>query len=213
MSCGVIVVAPPWPRSGSGNIFAAQVAAHARRGARVLLLLAPPHRGYARHKTEFWRDAVAAMRYPGVDTVAYPRTGRGRVRAYLNWLTAGCDDTLAITARFAASGRLPAEPQPFLASVQVGLIHVNHAFSMPLALRVAGLVHRMQGRRPRILLDTHDIRERCYLCAAREQSIGAPARRPCRAVAHGAGSVCRGGRAGARPALTCSPPKIFTPRR
>jgi glycosyltransferase involved in cell wall biosynthesis len=157
MSCGVIVVAPPWPRSGSGNIFAAQVAAHARRGARVLLLLAPPHRGYARHKTEYWRDAVASMRYPGVDTVAYPRTGRGRIRAYVNWLRAGCDDSLAIAARYGASGRLPADLQPFLASAQVDLIHVNHAFSMPLALRVAGLVHRVQGRRPRILLDTHDV--------------------------------------------------------
>jgi glycosyltransferase involved in cell wall biosynthesis len=157
MSCGVIVVAPPWPRSGSGNIFAAQVAAHARRGARVLLLLAPTHRGYARHKTEFWRDTVASMHYPGVDTVAYPRTGRGRIRAYVNWLRAGCDDTLAITARFAASGRLPDDLRPFLASVQVGLIHVNHAFCMPLALRVARLVHRIQGRRPRIVLDTHDI--------------------------------------------------------
>ncbi|HZO44417.1 MAG TPA: glycosyltransferase [Xanthobacteraceae bacterium] len=157
MTCGVIVVAPPWPRSGSGNIFAAQVAAHARRGARVLLLLAPPHRGFARHKTEFWRDAVTSMRYPGVDTVAYPRTGRGRLRAYVNWLRAGRDDTLAITARYGASGRLPADLRPFLASVQVGLIHVNHAFSMPLALRVARLVQRIQGQRPRILLDTHDI--------------------------------------------------------
>jgi glycosyltransferase involved in cell wall biosynthesis len=157
MSVGVIVVAPPWPRSGSGNIFAAQVAAHARRGARVLLLLAPTHRGYARHKTEFWRDAVVSMRYPGVDTVAYPRTGRGRIRAYVNWLRAGCDDTLAISARYGASGRLPADLRPFLASVQVGLVHVNHVFCMPLALRVARLVHRIQGRRPRILLDTHDI--------------------------------------------------------
>jgi hypothetical protein len=81
MSRGVIVVAPPWPRSGSGNIFAAQVAAHARRGARVLLLLAPTHRGFARHKTEFWRVAVVSLRFAVVYTVAYPRSGRGRVRA------------------------------------------------------------------------------------------------------------------------------------
>src|SRR6476660_2512742 len=105
MSCGVIVVAPPWPRSGSGNIFAAQVAAHARRGARVLLLLAPARRGFAYHKTQLWQDAVSSMAYAGVDTVAYPRARRGRPRAYIEWLRAGRDDALGIMARFCASGR------------------------------------------------------------------------------------------------------------
>jgi glycosyltransferase involved in cell wall biosynthesis len=157
MTYGVVVVAPPWPRSGSGNIFAAQVAMHVRRGARVFLLLTPTGRGFAHHKKEIWRDTVASMRYPGVETVAYPRTGRGRVRAYLEWLRAGRDDALAIMARYGASGHLPAELHSFLASVWIELIHVNHVFSMPLSQRVARLVRRTQGRHPRILLDTHDI--------------------------------------------------------
>lgn len=157
MSYGVIVLAPPWPRGGSANIFAAQVAAHARSSARVLLLLTPTGQGFAYHKTEMWREVLASMRYPGVETVAYPRTGRGRVRAYLQWLSAGRDDALAIMARYGASGRLPAELTPFIAGTSISLIHVNHVFSIPLAQRVARLVHRMRGRRPRILLDTHDI--------------------------------------------------------
>jgi polysaccharide biosynthesis protein PslH len=157
MKSGVIVLAPPWPRSGSGNIFAAQVAAHSRRGARVFLLLTPLGRGFSRSKTSLWEDAVSSMAYPGVDAVSYPRTGRRRVRGYLQWLSAGRDDTLAISARFGASGRMPDELASFLAAARVDLIHANHVFSMPLARRVAGLVQRLQGRQPRILLDTHDI--------------------------------------------------------
>jgi glycosyltransferase involved in cell wall biosynthesis len=157
MKSGVVVLAPPWPRSGSGNIFAAQAAAHSRRGARVLLMLVPTGRGFAHHKTQIWRDAVASMSYAGVETVAYPRAGRGRVRAYLEWLHAGRDDTLAIMARYSVSGQLPAELCDFVASVPVHFLHVNHVFSIALAQRVAKFIHRTQGRRPHLILDTHDV--------------------------------------------------------
>jgi polysaccharide biosynthesis protein PslH len=162
MNRGVIVLAPPWPRSGSGNAFAAQAAAHAARGARVFLLLTPLGRGFAHAKTALWQDALTAMRYPGVDTVAYLRTGRRRLRAYLEWLLAGRDDSLALTARYAAAGRMPAELGSFLAAADVDLVHANHVFCMALARRVAHMVHRVQGRRPRILLDTHDIQSDAF---------------------------------------------------
>jgi glycosyltransferase involved in cell wall biosynthesis len=157
MSSGVILVAPPWPRSGSANLFAAQAAAHARRGARVFQLLTPLGRQFARHKTAVWQDAVSSMKYSGVETVSYPRAGRRRGLAYLQWLLAGRDDSMAISARYGASGRMPGEIWAFLASARIDLIHANHAFSMPLAQRVAGMVQRSQGQRPRILLDTHDV--------------------------------------------------------
>lgn len=171
MRSGVIVLAPPWPRSGSGNIFAAQVAAHARRGARVLLLLTPTGRGFAQHKTHIWRDAVAAMRYPGAEAVVYPRAGRGQLRARLAWLYAGRDDALAIMARYADSGLLPAELHAFLSSTPVELLHVNHVFSMLLATRIARLVQRIQGRRPRILLDTHDVQSDALLARGKRNPM------------------------------------------
>jgi glycosyltransferase involved in cell wall biosynthesis len=160
MSRGVIVVAPPWPRSGSANLFAAQTTAHARSGARVLLLLAPIGRGFSRGKRRTWEDAVSAMRFPGVETVAYPRVSRRRVRSYLQWLGAGRDDYIAVSARYAAAGRLPDELAAFVASARVDLVHANHVYTLPLAQRVAQMVHRAEGRRPRILLDTHDIQSK-----------------------------------------------------
>jgi hypothetical protein len=171
MSTGVIVLAPPWPRSGSGNAFAAQAAAYARRGARVFLLLTPLGRGFARHKAGVWQDALAAMRFPGVETLAYPKAGRRRVRSYLQWLLSGCDDTIAISARYAASGKLPGELARFAASARIDLIHANHVFSVPLAQRVARIVHELQGRRPHVLLETHDIQSDAVAAGRRRNPL------------------------------------------
>jgi len=155
---GVILLAPPWPRSGSANLFAAQAAAHARRGARVLLLLTPLERRWHRpSKAAFWAGAVASMRFAGVEAVAHPRPEAGKLRSWCQWVLAGCDDAMAISARYAANGRLPAELAELIASARVDLIHANHVYAIGLAQRLAGLVERAQGRRPRILLDTHDV--------------------------------------------------------
>jgi len=165
MESGVIVLAPPWPRSGSGNIIAAQTAAHARRGSRVFLVLTPLDRWHRPSRSEFWRDAVAAMKFPGVETVAYPRTESGNIRSYCDWVLAGRDDSIAISARYAASGRLPGEL--VLDSARIDLIHANHVFSMRLAQRIAGIVEKMHGRRPQILLETHDIQSNVFVAGRR----------------------------------------------
>jgi glycosyltransferase involved in cell wall biosynthesis len=175
MSQGVVIVAPPWPRSGSANLFAAQAAAHARRGRRVFLLLTPLGRGFSVHKTAVWQGAVSSMRYAGVETVAYPRAGRRVLRGYLLWLRAGRDDSMAISARYGASGRIPGELAAFLASARVDLIHANHAFSVPLAQRVADMVLHGQGRRPRLLLDTHDVQSDAFAARSKKNPFS---RRP-----------------------------------
>jgi glycosyltransferase involved in cell wall biosynthesis len=165
---GVIVLAPPWPRSGSANLIAAQATAHARLGARVLLLLTPLGRGFSRHKVDVWDDALSAMKFPGVETVSYPRAGRGRVRSYIEWLLAGRDDLIAISARYAASGKLPQGLVDFIASARIDLIHANHVFAILLAQRVARLVQEIQGWRPRILLDTHDVQSDLFQVARKK---------------------------------------------
>src|SRR5262245_59595056 len=129
MKTGVIVLAPPWPRSGSSNTFAAQTATHARLGSRVLLMLTPHQRGHSRRKTEFWHDALTAMKFPGVETVTYPRANRSKVRSYFQWVLAGRDDSVAIAARYAASARLPNDLYQFLRTTRIGLIQANHVFS------------------------------------------------------------------------------------
>jgi hypothetical protein len=167
MGGGIIVLAPPWPRSGSSNTFAGQIAAYARRGARVLLLLTPVNRGQRCGKVEFWRDTMSAMAFPGVTSLASARTRSARVGSFLAWLRAGRDDAIAVMARYAASGALPAELVEFIGASRIELIHANHVFTMRLAQRVAHAVQAAQGRRPPILLDTHDIQSEAIVSGGR----------------------------------------------
>jgi glycosyltransferase involved in cell wall biosynthesis len=164
---GVIILAPPWPRGGSSHLFAAQAAAHLRRGARVLIMLTPLDRSHRPDRTDFWADAVAGMTFPGVEAVVYPRAEPGRLRPYCAWLPAGRDDLIAITARHAACGRLPREFAEFAASGSIDLIHANHVFSMGLAQRLARIVERAHGRRPHILLETHDVQSDAVVAKGR----------------------------------------------
>jgi hypothetical protein len=102
------------------------------------------------------------MKFPGVETVSYPRADRAKVRSYLQWLLAGRDDSIAIAARYAASARLPSDLYHFLRTTRIGLIQANHVFSMLLAQRIAEIVRRQQGQYPHIILDTHDLQSDVY---------------------------------------------------
>jgi glycosyltransferase involved in cell wall biosynthesis len=82
-------------------------------------------------------------------------------------LLAGRDDSIAISARYAASGKLPDAFADFIASAHVEAIHANHVFTVPLAQRIAAIVRGAQGFRPRILLETHDVQSDAF--AARRQ--------------------------------------------
>ena len=108
------------------------------------------------------------MRFPGVETVTHLARGPGAA-AIVPRMAAGrprrlhCD--LGALRRLGkAAGRIRrASSRPRASS----LIHANHVFSLPLARRIAAIVYGAQGRRPRILLETHDVQSDAF--AARRQ--------------------------------------------
>jgi hypothetical protein len=100
---------------------------------------------------------VGAAFFPGVERVDYPRRGSARVRSYVDWVLAGRDDAIAIAARYGALGKLPDALAEFMRSTRIELIHANHVLTMRLAQRIAGIAQGLHGRRPRIVLDTHDV--------------------------------------------------------
>jgi glycosyltransferase involved in cell wall biosynthesis len=108
------------------------------------------------------------MRFPGVESVTHLRAGRARLQSYIEWLRAGRDDAMAISARYAASGTLPGPFADFVASARIEMIHTNHVFMALLARRIAVIVRDAQGHRPHILLETHDVQSDAI--AARRQS-------------------------------------------
>ena len=159
-----IIVAPPWPNSGSSNIFAAQAAAHKQFGHEILLVLGPLD--VSPKIQQEISDAQIEMHYGGISSVAYGLTSDTMrpclSKSFLDWILAGCDDSLSIRARYAARSRWRAGILDFIDSYQVDIIHVNHAFEMLLGIRIRELVFRRTGRTPRLICDTHDVQAKAY---------------------------------------------------
>jgi len=167
---GAIIVAPPWPNTGSSNIFSAQAAAHKKFGHESLLVLGPLHIS-SKHSEEI-NEIKADMHYDGISSVVYGVTYDTRrpylSRSFMDWVLAGRDDSLAVDARYAARSGWRAGILDFIDSHQVDVIHVNHAFEMLLAIRIRELIFRRTGRTPRLICDTHDVQAKTYAKRASE---------------------------------------------
>jgi glycosyltransferase involved in cell wall biosynthesis len=165
-----IVLAPPWPRSGSGNTIAAQAAMHADQSRKVLLLLVPIGSWHSKLHVLFWRDAVRAMKSTGVHAVAYLRTEAELVGSRIRRFFGLKYDSITAVARYAASGVYPSELTDFLEKFDVDILHVNHAFSMLVAAQLARRIKNETGKRPLVLLDTHDVQSQVYAANQRTRS-------------------------------------------
>jgi glycosyltransferase involved in cell wall biosynthesis len=162
----VIIVAPPWPYCGSANIFAAQTAAYAQAGRKVLLLLGPLNGSHCADRSDFWAHALKGMTFPDASVVTYAanydEASEPYARSRRQWSEAGEDDAIAICARYARDARLPSEARAFIEDHPIDFVHVNHCFEISLGERIAALVEEVHGSRPAILLDTHDIQSLAF---------------------------------------------------
>ena len=159
-----IIVAPPWPNTGSSNAFAAQAAAHKKFGHEVLLLLGPLDTSSGRQQEI--SDVEIEMHYEGISSVVYGRTSDTmkpyRSRSFLDWILAGRDDSLSIRSRYAARSGWQAGILGFIDSNHIDVIHVNHAFEMLLGIRIRELVFQRTGKTPRLICNTHDVQAKTY---------------------------------------------------
>ena len=86
-----IIVAPPWPNTGSSNIFSAQAAAHKKFGHEILLVLGSIH-VYPRNYQEI-KELKTEIKYDGVSRVVYGATYDSKrpylSKSFLDWILAG----------------------------------------------------------------------------------------------------------------------------
>jgi len=159
-----IIVAPPWPNTGSSNAFAAQAAAHKQFGHEVLLVLGPIY--VSSGGQQEINDVEIEMHYDGISSVVYGPTSDTmqpyRSRSFLDWILAGRDDSLSIRSRYAARSGWQASILGFIDRNQVDVIHVNHAFEMLLGIRIRELVVQRTGKTPRLICNTHDVQAKTY---------------------------------------------------
>lgn len=160
---GAIIVAPPWPNTGSSNIFAAQAAAHKRYGHKTWLVIGPL---YVSPSGQEINELKTEMHYDGISNVAYGVTHDARrpylSKSFLDWILSGRDDSLSIDARYAAGSEWRAGILDFIDNYRIDIIHVNHAFEMLLGIRIRELIFRRTGRTPCLICDTHDVQAKTY---------------------------------------------------
>lgn len=154
---GVVIFSPPWPRSGTSNIIAAQAHIHRLRGEDVYILLEPLGWWDAKHREDYWRNIADAFRFHETTCVDYARVTHFPIARRLAARLGGCPDAVTITADFAASGTLPPSLLAFLDGHDIAMLRVNHVFGIKLALQVRREIEKRNSGEPRIVLDTHDI--------------------------------------------------------
>ena len=163
----VVIVCPPWPRSGAAWIVKNQVDYYHTRGFEVHLAIVPFHRWFIRDNP-VWNEVLDGFKDLGADgTFAAPldirRYDRARFAATIFHGLRGTvlDWEIAI----ATSAEVPEALCALVRSKPVALLHVNYAQTMGFALRLRKMMQRRTPRVP-IVLETHDIQS--HLLAERK---------------------------------------------
>jgi glycosyltransferase involved in cell wall biosynthesis len=153
----VVIIHPAWHSCGSHAVFCSQVVAYRALGARVLALAVGTTLDQGSRNRRFWShyygaagDLAADERYhTGPSRYSLLLDGQ-RLRRAVELV--GCD----YAAQMAGLAELAPMPGGLARRRDIDLIHCNHYFNMPLALRLKAL-----SGAP-ILLETHDVQSRQY---------------------------------------------------
>lgn len=154
----VIIVGPPWPRSGTARVIQNQIDYYRDRGYLTIFICVPIHCSFTGTHSD-WKDIQVGMRELGADHTFFAPIDSRRfvVAKYMAWVQhrfrGTALDWIVFTAK---SARLPDDALEFIGRLPVELIHVNHVFTLGFAQRLRrNTIH--SGRRLPIILDTHDI--------------------------------------------------------
>jgi polysaccharide biosynthesis protein PslH len=154
----VIIIGPPWARSGSSRVIQNQIEYYRSRGYRTLFIGVAIHWAYWR-TSPIWdafregagelgadRVAIAALEQKKYTATKYTATLKHGLRGTaLDWIVA-----------IGKSAQLTEEDLSFVRELPVALIHVNHVYTLGFAQRLRKQSIRGGNRVP-IILETHDI--------------------------------------------------------
>jgi polysaccharide biosynthesis protein PslH len=153
----VVVIHPAWHSCGSHAVFCSQVAAYRALGARVLTLAVGTTLDQGSRNRRFWSHYYGATGDLAADERHH--TGPSRYSVLLDGRRLkrameliGCD----YATQMAGLAELSPMPAGLASRSAIDLIHCNHYFNMPLALRL-----KARTGAP-ILLETHDVQARQY---------------------------------------------------
>jgi|SRR5579872_531767 len=154
----VLIVGPPWPRSGTGRGMQNQVDYYRERGYFVVFICVPVHCSFSVSHPD-WTRLRVGMEELGADRTffAYIDNRRFKFAKYREWLRHSFRGTALDWIVFtAASARLPVEVRRFLSGLQVSLVHVNHVFTLQFTCDLLRSTIRSGAKVP-MIVETHDI--------------------------------------------------------
>lgn len=154
----VIIVGPPWPRSGTARIIQNQIQYYRQRGFQTLFI-AVAYRWYYTNTSLLWNELKDGINELGADytTVAAidPRSYQvAKVMASVRHALRGTAlDWLVAVGR---SAQMSAEAKKLVRDLPVVLFHVNHVYTLGFALRLRKQLGGSAAHVP-VILETHDI--------------------------------------------------------
>lgn len=154
----VVIVAPPWPRSGAALVIKNEIDYYNLRGFKTALVIVPFHRWFM-SQNHIWEEIKAGFQELGASKLFIAPLDQRRY-AFAKCATSirhGFRGT-AIDWEYAMarSARIREDLLGFLKSANVSLFHVNYIQTLGFALR---LRQKLVGRSSTvpIVLETHDI--------------------------------------------------------
>jgi glycosyltransferase involved in cell wall biosynthesis len=154
----VIIVGPPWPRSGTARVIQNQIDYYRYRGFRTLFVTVPFYRDYM-PDNKIWDELKEGINDFGADhtAIAHLSPRRYKIAKYKASISHGFRGTaLDWTIAVGRSARLPADTIRSFRDLPVALLHVNHVYTLGFALDLRRQLAASGARMP-IILETHDI--------------------------------------------------------
>jgi glycosyltransferase involved in cell wall biosynthesis len=154
----VIIVGPPWPRSGTARVIQNQIEHYRHRGFFTVFVCVPIHCSFTETYPE-WGEIKTGIHDLGADRIFFAPINNRRFTTakYTAWIghafRGTALDWVVFTAR---SSQLPDEAIDFLRSLDVKFMHVNHVFTLGFAQRLLRQAVRSRPAPP-MILETHDV--------------------------------------------------------
>jgi glycosyltransferase involved in cell wall biosynthesis len=154
----VLIVGPPWARSGTARVMQNQVEYYRSRGYSTVLICVPLHCSYTATHPD-WDDIQSGILEIGADRTFFAIIDQRAfaISKYVSWarnsFRGTALDWIAFTAR---SARLSNRIIELLSELPIVLVHVNHVFTFDFTERLIHIVGQRLRSAP-IILETHDI--------------------------------------------------------
>jgi polysaccharide biosynthesis protein PslH len=164
----VLIVGPPWPRSGTARVIQNQIDFYRSRGYTTVFICVPVHCSFTEDYAE-WNQIKDGIQELGADRVFVAPIDQRRFlrEKYVGWIEHGFRGTaldwIVVTAR---SARLSKDALRGICEMPIVLMNVNHVFTFRFALGLLRQVVPAANRVP-VILDTHDVQ--AHLLAERQE--------------------------------------------